>query len=63
MALLLLKNFRKYNPDITIKCILTDALYGSEEFMSGASAIFEGIQVVSQLRANQNIRYKKGVEK
>lgn len=58
LALLLLKNFREYHPDITVKCVLADALYGSKEFMNGASNIFEGTQVISQLRANQNIRYR-----
>ena len=46
------------HPEITVKCVLADALYGSDEFMSGASNIFGGIQVISQLRSNQNIRYR-----
>ena len=58
LALLLLEEFRKYHPDIIIKCVLADALYGSEEFMSGASNIFGGVQVISQLRSNQNIHYR-----
>jgi hypothetical protein len=33
LALLLLEEFRRYYPDIIIKCVLADALYGSEEFM------------------------------
>ena len=58
MALRLLENFRAYCPEITVKCVLADALHGSKEFMSGASNIFGGVQVVSQLKSNQNIRYK-----
>ncbi len=58
LAILLLKNFREYHPEITVKCVLADALYGSDEFMSGASNIFGGIQVISQLKSNQNIRYR-----
>ena len=58
LALRLLENFRAYCPEITVKCVLADALYGSKEFMSGASNIFRGVQVVSQLKSNQNIRYK-----
>jgi len=58
LALLLLENFTKYHPEITVKCVLADALYGSEEFMGGASDLFGGVQVISQLRSNQNIRYR-----
>lgn len=62
LALLLLEEFRRYYPDIIIKCVLADALYGSEEFMSGASNIFGGVQVISQLRSNQNI-HDRGTKK
>ena len=40
LGLLLLENFKRYYPEITVKCILTDALYGLNEFMSKASDIF-----------------------
>eukprot|EP00831_Metopus_contortus_P002555 TRINITY_DN10932_c0_g1_i2.p1 TRINITY_DN10932_c0_g1~~TRINITY_DN10932_c0_g1_i2.p1 ORF type:complete len:253 (-),score=17.84 TRINITY_DN10932_c0_g1_i2:453-1211(-) len=36
--------------------ILGDALYGPDEFMSGASDLFGGIQVISQLKSTQNIQ-------
>ena len=39
--------------DITVNTILADALYGTEVFMDKASAIFQGVQVISQLRGNQ----------
>lgn len=58
LALLLLENFKEYYPKITVKCVLADALYGSKEFMNGASNILGGVQVISQLKSNQNIRYK-----
>lgn len=58
LALLLLEEFKEHNPEITIKCILADALYGSDEFMNGASGLFGGVQVVSQLKSNQNIRHR-----
>ena len=58
LALLLLENFREYHPEISIKCVLADALYGSEEFMSGASNLLGGVQVISQLRSNQNIHHR-----
>lgn len=41
LALLLLEEFKECHPEITVKCVLADALYGSKEFMSGASDIFE----------------------
>ena len=58
LALLLLENFKTYHTEIIVKCVLADALYGSKEFMNGASNIFRGVQVISQLRSNQNIQYK-----
>jgi len=58
LALLLLEEFKKHYTNITVKCVLADALYGNGEFMNKASGIFGGIQVISQLRANQNIKYK-----
>jgi hypothetical protein len=42
---------------------LADALYGSDKFMSKASDIFGGVQVISQLRSNQNIQYKGKTKK
>ena len=37
-------------------CIVADALYGTAPFVDGASALFGGVQVISQARSNQNIR-------
>lgn len=58
LALLLLEEFKKDHPIVTVKCVLADALYGSEEFMNGTSNIFGKVQVISQLRSNQNIRHR-----
>ncbi len=58
LALLLLENFKENYPEITVKCILRDALYGPDGFMSGASEIFDGRQVISQLKSNQNIQFR-----
>ena len=63
LGLLLLEDFKRYHPEITVKCILADALYGSDKFMSKASDIFGGVQVISQLRSNQNIQYKGKTKK
>ena len=38
---------------------MADALYGTATFVDGASALFGGVQVLSQIRSNQNIRVGK----
>lgn len=58
IALRLLQEFKTCHPDIKIKCIFADALYGTRSFLDGASSLFGGIQVISQIRCNQNIRYR-----
>ncbi len=42
-----------------IHCITADALYGTATFVDGASALFGGVQVLSQIRSNQNLRVGK----
>jgi len=63
IALCLLREFKKNHEKIKITAILADALYGEAYFMTEAAQIFENIQVISQLRENQNIEYKgeKGI--
>lgn len=66
IALDLLRQFKENHPEIRIKCVLADALYGDKDFIDGASEIFDGVQVVSQLRDNQNVLFrgrKMSVEK
>jgi len=58
LAIQLLQAFKENHGDIKINAILADALYGEAYFMNEASLIFENVQVVSQLRENQNIEYK-----
>ena len=58
LAVQLLQEFKENHGDIKINAILADALYGEAYFMNAASLIFEGVQVISQLRENQNIEYK-----
>ena len=55
IALELLRDFKKLCPQFVVKCVLADALYGSKNFLFEASLIFDSVQVVSQLRKNQNI--------
>ena len=51
--------FKAQHPDIRVHCITADALYGTAPFVDGASALFGGVQVISQIRSNQNIRVHK----
>src|SRR5467141_1544845 len=59
LALRLLEAFKAQHPDIRVHCIAADALYGTVSFVDEASAIFGGVQVLSQIRSNQNIRAGK----
>ena len=59
LALHLLEAFKTHHPDIGVSCITADALYGTAPFVDGASALFGGVQVISQIRNNQNIRVGK----
>ena len=59
LALHLLETFKAHHPHIRVHCIMADALYGTATFVDGASAIFGGVQVLSQIRSNQNIRVGK----
>jgi len=58
IALGLLEEFRTAFAQIAIKCVLADALYGSDAFVDKASALFGGIQVISKLRKNQKVRFQ-----
>lgn len=58
LAIKLLKEFKQFHPGVTIKCVLADALYGNAQFVNLASKIFDGIQVISQLHNNQNIKFR-----
>jgi DDE superfamily endonuclease len=56
LALRLLEAFKAQHPALRIHCITADALYGTASFVDEASAMFGGIQVISQIRSNQHIR-------
>jgi len=59
LALRLLAQFKAQHPDVRVHCITADALYGTAPFVDGASALFGGVQVISQIRSNQNVRLQK----
>jgi hypothetical protein len=56
LALRLLASFKAQHPDVRIHSVMADALYGTATFVDGASALFSGVQVISQIRSNQHIR-------
>ncbi len=58
LALALLEQFAHDHPWVQVKAILADALYGSAEFMAQAAAPFGQLQVISQLRYNQKVRFR-----
>jgi hypothetical protein len=58
LALRLLVRFRSSYPEIKVKLIVADALYGTDDFMAEASKIYDKVQVISQLRYNQVIRFR-----
>lgn len=61
LALQLLAQFKQYHATVTVKCVLADALYGTAAFIDTAAAIFDGCQVISQLRSNQTIRCRNRI--
>src|SRR5207253_9264821 len=58
LALRLLAQCKVQHPDCRVHGITADALYGTAPFVDGASAMFGGVQVSSQLRSNQNVCVK-----
>lgn len=58
LGLRLLDEFKQNHPHIRVRCVVADALYGSKDFVRKASGTFGGIQVISQLKADQNVRFR-----
>jgi hypothetical protein len=61
IGLRLLAEFKQNHLDIRVRCVVADALYGSKDFVSKASLLFGGVQVISQLKSDQNLRFKNKV--
>ncbi|NJR66952.1 MAG: transposase [Leptolyngbyaceae cyanobacterium CRU_2_3] len=58
LVLQLMQQFRQHHAQIKVKAIVADALYGQADLMDSAAALFDGTQVISQLRQNQNIQVR-----
>jgi len=56
IALNLLKVFKQNHPEIKIKAILADALYGANRFVSQASKIYKKTQIITQAKTNQKVK-------
>jgi hypothetical protein len=56
LALRILAACKAQHPEVQIHSVMADALYGTATFVDGASALCNGVQVISQIRSNQNIR-------
>ena len=58
LALKLLNEFRQSHPEISVKCLLADALYGTGDFSDDACRILGARRAISQLRSDQNVHYR-----
>lgn len=58
IALKLLRTFAENFKEIQICCVLADALYGNSIFVDEIEKIWPGVQVITQIRCNQKIRFK-----
>lgn len=58
IAISLVKQFSTCFPDMTIKCIIADALYGTRKFFKGVSAYYPKAQILSQLKKSQNVLFR-----
>lgn len=58
IAISLLEQFKKMHPEIRIRCIFADALYGTKQFLDQAAGLFKGAQVISQIRSNQIVHFR-----
>jgi hypothetical protein len=56
LALRLLQQCKDQHAALSVHCVVAEALYGTSTFVDAASAIFDGVQVITQVRSNQKIR-------
>jgi len=58
VAFTLLQRFQRAFSWLTIRAVLADALYGTQWFLDDTSTLFGGVQVISQIRKDQKIRFR-----
>ena len=57
IALDLLRSFKQQFPEVKVIAVLADNLYGHRFFIEGVENIWNGVQVITKMRKNQNLRY------
>ena len=62
LACSLLEQFKLDYPQLVIKAILADSAYFSPRFIERIKKIDEKVQVLSQMRSNQKVRFGRGRE-
>lgn len=62
IVLELIREFRKNHPEILVKAVLADALFGTQPFMDEAASLTGKAQVISQLHSNQKILFRNRVQ-
>ncbi len=58
IAIRLIKQFEGCFPGINIKCVIADALYGTDKFFSGVKKNYPKIQIISQIKKTHNILFR-----
>ena len=58
ISIRLVEQFHEYFLSIDIKCIIADALYGTQKFFNGVSKFYPKAQIISQIKKTQNILFR-----
>ncbi len=58
IAISLVSQFHDLFPNVDVKCIAADALYGTKFFMSGVKNCYPTTQIISQIKKTQNILFR-----
>jgi len=53
----LVAKFRIEHPDIKVRLLVADSVYGKSEFCRIATGLLEGLQIISQIHSNQKVRF------
>lgn len=58
IAVGLVKQFDACFPEVTLKCVIADALYGTRQFFQGVSDVYPNVQILSQIKKSQNVLFR-----
>ena len=62
LAASLIEQFQIDYPELSVKAILADSAYFSPIFRQQLNEIYQNVQVLSQMRKNQKVRFRRGKE-